>query len=205
MDYFAIDKRYLLYIDILGFTELVQAGFKRVDELYKVINQLNAHHHYAFHVICFSDTLLVYNVIDPMNSQDEKGIVGFLIEFARDLMYRLTKEEINFRAIIVYDEFKHYYQDKIECYYGNALIKCYNYEKQVNGIGLFIDKHIANLAHAPKVSYDDQLDFICLLVSIPKVSLYFPNLGDTLISKEEIEESDQFISIKVEMRILKQL
>ncbi len=43
MDYFSIDKKYLLYIDILGFTELVQNGFQKVDALYNVINEINAH------------------------------------------------------------------------------------------------------------------------------------------------------------------
>ena len=128
-----------------------------------------------------------------------------MIEFVRDLMYRLAKQEINFRAIIVYDEFKHYYRDRIECYYGNALIKCYYFEKQINGIGLFIDKDITNLVLAPKVSYDEKLDFISLLVSIPSVSLYYPNLGDSIIKKDQIESSDEFIAIKVEMKILKQI
>ena len=128
-----------------------------------------------------------------------------MIEFVRDLMYRLAKQEINFRAIIVYDEFKHYYRDRIECYYANALIKCYYFEKQINGIGLFIDKDITNLVLAPKVSYDEKLDFISLLVSIPSVSLYYPNLGDSIIKKDQIESSDEFIAIKVEMKILKQI
>ena len=76
MDYFSIDKKYLLYIEILGFTELVQNGFQKVDALYNVINEINAHQHIAFQVICFSDTLLVYNVIDPLNEDDDKAIVG---------------------------------------------------------------------------------------------------------------------------------
>ncbi len=205
MDYFSINKKYLLYIDILGFSELVQDGYQKVDELYNVINDINAHQHIAFHVICFSDTLLVYNVLDPLNERDDKYIVGFMIEFVRDLMYRLAELEINFRAIIVNDEFKHYYHNRIECYYGSALVKCYNLEKQINGMGLFIDKDIANLVVAPKLCYDEKLYFVSLLVSIPALLLYFPNFGNSILEKHQIDDSDEFIPIKVEMKILKQL
>jgi hypothetical protein len=201
-----MEKKYLLYIDILGFSKLVEDDYKMVDELYKILNQINAHYHPVFHVICFSDTLLVYNVIDPVNIHDVRNCVQYLIEFVRDLMFRLAKHEINFRAVIVFDEFKHYYRDKIECFYGNSLIRCYKFEKQINGMGLFIDKTLTNIISSmPIQKYDENLDFVSLLFSLDSISKYYPNHCQSNIPKELIDNSDEFISIKIEIKILKHI
>ena len=54
--------RYLLYIDVLGFSALIDEGLGKINDLYEVIASLNVHRHDAFKVIVFSDTILVYNV-----------------------------------------------------------------------------------------------------------------------------------------------
>jgi hypothetical protein len=73
--------KYLLYIDMLGFSDLVR---KRgaVKKLYTTINNLNVHQHYAFKTIAFSDTLLVYNTITPKYQHGRHYLIMLLCEFA---------------------------------------------------------------------------------------------------------------------------
>ena len=52
-------QRLFLYIDILGFKDLVKSG-SRVEELYRRIDRLNVHTDRDFTCIVFSDTILVY-------------------------------------------------------------------------------------------------------------------------------------------------
>ena len=98
-------SKYLLYIDLLGFSDLV---LKRgaVSRLYNIINSLNAHKHHAFRTIAFSDTLLVYNTYDPVSEHDRHYIVMFMCEFAQDLFYRLIGRNLYFRAYLTKGEFK---------------------------------------------------------------------------------------------------
>ena len=99
-------KKYLLYIDILGFADLVKNDKEKVRKLYQVINSLNVHTHKAFSTLVFSDTILVYNKDDPNSPDDHRYISMYSIEFAQDLCYSLIGQDIYFRAIIDYDEFE---------------------------------------------------------------------------------------------------
>jgi hypothetical protein len=78
--------KYLLYIDMLGFSDLVR---KRgaVKKLYEIINTLNVHRHDAFKTIAFSDTLLVYNIVNPKTKHDREYLVMYSCEIcARPLL-----------------------------------------------------------------------------------------------------------------------
>lgn len=46
-----------MYIDILGFSNLIKQNVERIKKLFKIIDILNAHKHNAFKTITFSDTL----------------------------------------------------------------------------------------------------------------------------------------------------
>lgn len=54
-----MSERLFLYIDILGFKDLVQSGFD-IREVYRRIDSLNAHSDRDFTCIVFSDTIFVY-------------------------------------------------------------------------------------------------------------------------------------------------
>ena len=56
-----MQKKYLLYIDILGFANLVSKKPKEVKKIYEVVNELNVHRQSEFKAIIFSDTILIYN------------------------------------------------------------------------------------------------------------------------------------------------
>jgi hypothetical protein len=57
--------KYLLYIDILGFSDLVQNDPHQIERIYGVLDSLNVHRHDVFRTIVFSDTVLVYNRLTP--------------------------------------------------------------------------------------------------------------------------------------------
>ena len=73
--------KYLLYIDILGFADLVNESQADVRRLYKILEGLNCHKHDAFQVIVFSDTILIYNKFDTFLKHEHEYAVMFLIEF----------------------------------------------------------------------------------------------------------------------------
>ena len=133
-----IKEHYLLYLDILGFSEMAKSQ-ERVLNLYQIIDKLNVHQHDAFKSILFSDTLLVYNLYEPQNAHDHHYNIMYLAEFAQDLLFRLIGRDYYFRAILTKGEFKHNKFDNIEAFFGKALIDSYRDEKNLIGCGLFID------------------------------------------------------------------
>ncbi len=133
-----MSSRILLYIDILGFSELVAQNPNRIDDLYEVIASLNVHHHDAFRCVVFSDTVLVYNTSGGDTPRDIEYLVMFECEFAKDLLHRLAGRNIYFRAVITRGQFRHYQLNEVPCFYGRALVDAYKAEKRIKAIGLFI-------------------------------------------------------------------
>jgi hypothetical protein len=112
--------RYFLYIDILGFADLVLKQPERVKDLYEIVSTLNAHRHQSFGTIVFSDTILVYPKIElNAGQQTDAYLVMYLCEFAQDLLYRLANRNIWFRAILTQGKFTHY------LIIDPALLECY--------------------------------------------------------------------------------
>jgi hypothetical protein len=136
------EERFLLYIDILNFSNLVlQKG--KVDELYGIINKLSVHRHDVFNTIIFSDTILVCNKLDARGLDEVHYIVMYLCEFAQDLFYRLIGRDIYFRAYITCGDFAHYSMKNIkDVFYGSALIEAYKAEKAIQATGLFMNDRV---------------------------------------------------------------
>jgi hypothetical protein len=139
-------NKYLLYIDILGFSDLVQRDPRQVEKIYGVLDSLNVHRHNVFHTIVFSDTVLVYNRVNPKpnDRQAHEYLVWYSIEFAEDLHHRLTGQDVYFRAVLVRGKFQHYALSHIDCFFGKALIDAHVREKNIPSIGLFIDSACNN-------------------------------------------------------------
>lgn len=169
-------NKYLLYIDILGFAELVKEQPNKVERIYRIIDTLNVHKHSSFKVLAFSDTILVYNIPDPVTHRDHQYLVMYSIEFAQDLQLRLTGLDIFFRAVLSYGEFKHYELINLQCFYGQALVDAYHREKYICGVGLFIDNHSNNLNLVFTVNkYNVDLSFVYLTQNLQ--SLYNDTQG----------------------------
>jgi len=137
-------NKYLLYIDILGFSELVESEL-RTKELYSIIDSLNVHNHGYFQTIVFSDTIVVYNKEPVKDKETAEYVVWYATEFAEDLHFRLIGKNIYFRAMLTYGEFEHYHLSNIECYFGSSLVNAYNSEKNIPATGLFIDSKCQKL------------------------------------------------------------
>ena len=133
-----MQQKFLLYIDILGFSEMVTDA-DRIRSLYAVIDSLNAHKHDCFKTIVFSDTILVYSTLGPTDNENRNYLVWYAIEFAEDLHHRLVGTGVYFRAVLTFGEFDHYNLPNTECFFGKALVDAYYSEKKLPAIGLFID------------------------------------------------------------------
>jgi hypothetical protein len=162
--------KYLLYIDMLGFSDLVR---KRgaVKKLYETINKLNVHRHHAFKTIAFSDTLLVYNIVNPTTKYDREYLVMYSCEFAQDLFYRLIGRDLHFRAYLTLGEFKIKEFENLEAFYGEALIDANEREKHIECTGLFIDNDLlddCDIFHYDK--YDEACSYVHLMQSLDGIS-----------------------------------
>ncbi len=134
------DGRYLLFLDILGFSNLVEE--KSLSEVYDVINSaLRSFSRWEeinnqFKTIYFSDTFLFY--------QETKGYGdwAFLDVYAIGgmLLSSLLAQGIPARGSIVFGEFevKIDFQNKHQLYFGKALIEAYKTEKKEQWIGIAI-------------------------------------------------------------------
>ena len=137
-----MSKKYLLYIDILGFSDLVARSPKKIPQLYKIIDELNVHKHDVFKTLVFSDTILVYNKAPAHTEHDHSYIVMYSIEFAQDLFYRLVGKNIFFRATLCFGEFNHSKLKNVDGFYGPALTDSYNDQKTIPGTGIFLHKSV---------------------------------------------------------------
>ena len=193
---------FLLYIDILGFSELVNKNSEEIREIYKIINGLNVHKHYAFSTIIFSDTILVYNKITPETTHDREYLIMFMCEFAQNLIFQGSNCGLSFRGIITYGEFEHYRLENVDCFYGKSLVYAYIKEKEINGIGLFIDNKIKKFNKIfETIKYNEDLDFVYLFQSMFLLKLLSSEILP--LDKIHIEGSDQFYRLKDEIELLK--
>lgn len=166
-------NRYFLYLDILGFTDLVRNHSDRIHDLYEVIASLNVHNHDAFKVVVFSDTVIVYNVNGGDTPEDSQYLIMFMCEFVKDLMHRLTGRGIYFRSIITYGDFTHYELNNMPCFFGNALVDAYNSEKEIKAIGLFIHKDISQYCDIFKYKkFNDNFNFVYVTQALDDIEMY---------------------------------
>ncbi|MER0509814.1 hypothetical protein ABR850_10290 [Aeromonas veronii] len=157
------NNRFLLYIDILGFTDMTNNEPRKVARVYSILDELNVHKHNSFKTIVFSDTILVYNPDLAETDREREYLIWYLIEFAEDLHHRLTGQDIYFRAILTTGSFNHYSLKNIDCFFGNALINAYTSEKNIPSLGLFIDKTCNEYNQYFRTKpFDKELSFVYL-------------------------------------------
>lgn len=198
-----IDK-YLLYIDILGFSDLVERSPKDIDEIYSIVDSLNVHKHKAFKTIVFSDTILVYNKYNPSNDADHSYFVMFACEFAQDLLHRFVAKERFFRAVLTYGAFDHYSLKNTECFYGPALVTSYKQEKVIQSHGLFIDKSCNQYNNIFKTSqYDESLSFVYLTQALDRFQLFAQN--GLPVNAELLYDTDEAYHFLPEVRYLQDI
>ncbi|MEQ1494982.1 MAG: hypothetical protein ABL912_04360 [Novosphingobium sp.] len=171
--------RMFLYIDLLGFSEMIKSGYP-VGDLYAHIDALNVHRDNDFTCIVFSDTILVYG--KEFWSENKMQAVMWLAEFAQDLFYRLIPLNKHFRAFITEGEFEHTKMNNIEAYYGQALVDCYEAEKQVNAMGVFLDSALVPYSNIFQTTpYNDRCSIVHVMQALGSLDLsstIFGSMGD---------------------------
>jgi len=125
-----------------------------------------------------------------------------MVEFVQDLLFSGQTINVNFRAIITYGEFEHYKLENTECYFGKSLVSAYLIEKEINGVGLFIDNDIEVFNKIFKTcKYNSKLRFVYLLQRMLRLKEYTEEVLP--VPKEFIEDTYDFWLLKDEIKILK--
>ncbi len=198
------NEKYLLYIDILGFSNLVKDNSDKLQELFKILDSLNVHMHDAFKTIVFSDTILVFNKHTPINQHDHEYCIMYACEFVQDLFLRSVSLGIQFRAILTYGEFHYEKMTNIEAYHGKSLVGAYNKEKEIDGMGLFIDKTLlSNCRFFATASFDLDLDFVFLTTTLERICITYDL--DFPIDKSMVDGTDEFSDFPSEVKYLQTL
>ena len=195
-----------LYIDILGFSQMVREHSARIPQVFKIIDELSVHRHYAFRAIVFSDTIIVYNDNDEMPNH---YYVTYLIEFAQQLFYRLLSIGVFFRGLITYGEFEFHKLGNIQAYWGSALIEAYNDENKkdnnrIKGFGLFVRRDLSDDSIIfDKIPIGEKYDFIFLCQSC--ISLYKKVDGVLPVDINLLIETNEFDRIDEDLVFFKEI
>lgn len=137
--------RFLLYIDLLGFSDIVQSKSDLLPDLFRILDKANAHNHGDFSVIQFSDTLLVYNAPEAESDRDRRFVSMYLCEFAQEIQYMLLGRDVYLRGLITYGQFEdsgptsNSDYDHVRAFWGEALVKAHRAESSIQAVGLFVD------------------------------------------------------------------
>lgn len=192
--------RVFLYIDILGFSSMVQKQPCKILKIFQIINGLSVYRHYAFKTIVFSDTILVFNDKDNFPNH---YYVTYLIEFAQQLFYRLLSIGVYFKGLITYGEFNFKQMNNIQAYWGEALIETYHDEKNLKGFGLFVNKKLStDIVVFDKLdNIDDKYDFVLLCQSY--INLYKSTQGKLTVEIETL--FDECMRIDEDLRFFREI
>lgn len=167
-------KKLFLYLDILGFADLVSKPTE-VKELYAIVDKLNVFSHKPqFECIVFSDTMLVYNSV-PLSQNNLSVAIMWMCEFAQDLFYRLIGRDLHFRALLTKGHFEHSRLENIQSFFGEALVEAYRYESRITATGLFIDKQLVPHSNIFRTSpYDARYEYVHLMQRLDSIELRSP-------------------------------
>lgn len=194
-------ERTFLYIDILGFENLVLTNPSKVNKIFKVLDRLKVHRHFALKTVVFSDTILVFNVDE---SHPNHYYCTYLVEYAQELFYKLSEINIYFKGILTLGEFNFSQMNNIQAYYGFALIDAYKDEKSLDGFGLYVNKKISDeVVIFEKAPFNEKYDFILLCQSV--VNLYNTTNGILPVAVSLFTETDTFHRIDEDCRFFREI
>lgn len=194
-------EKIFLYIDILGFSKMTNKNPEKIEQVFNILDTIKVHKHLAFKTIVFSDTILVFN---EDNSRSDDYYITYLCEFVQDLFYRTIHLNVYFRAVITKGEFKYQKLNNIESYYGKALVDCYNKEKEIKSIGLFIDKKFSNdVITFETVDYNSNFNFVILNQSLDYLNSV--SNGQLPIEYEYFQETDMLGRIDEDLLFLREI
>lgn len=205
-------NRDFLYIDILGFKQMVREQSAKIPKVFEIIDNLSVHEHYAFHSIVFSDTIIVYNKDE---NKPNHYYVTYLIEFAQQLFYKLLSIGVYYRGFITYGDFEFHKLSNIQAYWGNALIEAYGDDnnkdenKRIKGFGLFVRRDLSDdTVILDKMPVGEKYNFVFLCQSYmnlyKKVNGILPVDINILTETEEFDRIDEDLKFFREIAFLKE-
>ena len=104
-------NRYLLYIDILGFSNLVlRNNFKKIIRAFQILDDICGYEmlkNFLYKAIYFSDTFLVFSKDPPAVADEHIYQPMDLFNIAKNFLLRSLSLNISFRAIITYGHFEY--------------------------------------------------------------------------------------------------
>jgi len=196
--------KYLLYIDLLGFSDLAETDPDAVDEIYAIEDSLTVHKHEGFRTIVFSDTIFVYNKYDASTKQTNRISSCSLVSSRKTCYPRFVGKDRFFRAVLTYGPFDHYRLKNTECFYGPALISSYQEEKLIQSHGLFIDNHANHYNRIFKTApYDDALNFVYLTQALER--FLFLAQGCLPIHASLLNGTDEAYNLMPEIRYMQDI
>ena len=195
-------EKAFLYIDILGFENLVRTNSEKVDKIFEIFNTMKAHKHFALQTVVFSDTILIFNK-DESRSTDY--YCTYLVEYAQILFYKLSAINVYLKGILTLGEFNFSQMSNIQAYYGLALIDAYKDETTLEGFGLYVDRKISKeIIVFDKVAFTEKYEYIFLCQSLK--SLYSQTQGMLPISDNNIlSETDSLYRLDEELRFFREI
>ena len=207
-------ERFLLYVDLLGFSELVRNEPDVVPNLFHAFDRSQAHGHTCFEVIQFSDTLLVFNNKDPLSGYDKHYFAMYLCEFAQELQYMLLARGTFLRGLITRGQFEdtgpipNRTYKHIRSFWGEALIHAHKVTSDIKAIGLFVDAHVKpHMRVFDMHPYDDrnQVWFVDM-TSLPRQSFdYLTNKNELSIAMGHVRSCGMEQILSYDLLLLKRL
>lgn len=203
--------RFLLYIDLLGFSEIVRTKKYILPDLFRILDKSSAHKHGDFKVIQFSDTLLIYN--DPAADTDQwkSYCAMYLCEFAQEIQLRLLGCNTFFRGIITYGQFEDTGRTPNENYkhtrafWGEALIKASQAEKDIQAVGLFVDETVKPFMNIFETHLYDSKEGIWFVDTATMLRGKYLNGRDFTYAKEDVIASGNESLFAYDLMYLKRL
>ncbi len=194
-------KRAFLYIDILGFKNMVLSKSSKIDQIFTIFDGLNVFKHPALQVVVFSDTILVFNKEDNWPTH---YFVTYLIEYYQQLFYRLSEINVYSKGIITLGEFNFNELSNFQAYYGEALIETYSDESQLEGFGLYIKNELNDeVVVFDTVPFNEQYDYVLLCQSY--INLYDHTDGKLPIDLNMLSETDTYFRIDEDLRFFREI
>lgn len=194
-------ERAFLYIDILGFSEMVNMKSPKISQIFEIIDTLSSFRHFAFTTILFSDTILIFNKNCKLQTHYH---ITFLIEFAQQLFYRLLRIGVYYRGIITYGEFNFNRLTNIQAYWGNALLETHQDESTLDGLGLFVKNDLVTSILTFKTKMiNDKYSFVFLCQSY--IRLYTNTKGNLPVDYECLIGTDDYCDLDKELAFFREI
>jgi hypothetical protein len=177
-----MEDKYLLYVDILGFSELVDTNPKLIEDIFLYLDKNQFfRNHSSLKSIVFSDTLLFFNK-NNIENRYMYALIGDMLEFCQLLMWHFAPFGIFFRGLITFGQFEYKELANGEYYFGKALIKAYKDEKDFSFTGIAIDKKLEKFNRYYKTTHwNDHYNYVFLTNSIIRSILKLESLNMLVI------------------------